>query len=97
MRRCAVCGVAGPDVRDWETHGGTRYGMACRGECAGLLWESHFVKAAKLGEHEHACILWQWQRRRAEVTGVAFLLPYPKTKAEAQLDRWAASLPPEAA
>lgn len=77
--------------------GGTRYGMACRGECSGLLWESHFVKMTGGGEYELAVILWQWQRRRAEVAGAAFLLPHPKTQAEVQLERWAASLPQETA
>ena len=95
--RCAVCGRSGPEVREWLTVDGTRYGMACRGECAGLLWEAHFVKATGAGEYELAVILWQWQRRRAEVEGIAFVLPYPKTQAEAQLERWAASLPQETA
>ncbi len=91
MKRCAVCGATHGDIREWETAGGTRYGMACRGECAGLLWESHFVKATKGTDYDYACILWQWQRRRAQVEGRVFVLPYPKTTAEVVLERWAAS------
>lgn len=96
MRRCAVCGRT-EGVIEWETLNGTRYGMACRGECSGLLWEAHFVKMTKGGEYETACILWQWQRRRAAVEGRPFVIPYPKSPAEVQLERWAASLPQEAA
>ena len=97
MKRCAVCSRSHADVHEHRTIGGTRYGMACRGECHGLLWESYFVSATGGGEYDLAVIVWQWQRRRAEVEGRPFVLPHPKTQAEAQLDRWAASLPVEAA
>lgn len=78
--RCAVCGSESPDVREHETAGGTRYGMACRGECAGLLWEAHFNRATGATEHEHA--LWKWRRRRSDVEGRVFLERPPESPAE---------------
>jgi len=80
--RCAVCGAQTPDVRNWETHSGTRYGMACRGKCACLLWEAHFTRVTDSNEFEHALVLWKWQRRRAEASGVAFVVPPPSSEVE---------------
>ena len=81
--RCAVCGGTDPHlVRDWETRGGTRYGMACRGECAGLLWEAHFLRATGCTDDEMDLLLWRWRRRRAEVQGQDFPEPSPMSRVE---------------
>lgn len=83
MMRCAVCGGSDASkVHDWETHGGTRYGMACRGECAGLLWEAHFLRATKVDAGELDLLLWKWRRRRSEVEGRTFSEPPPMSEAE---------------
>lgn len=81
--RCAVCNGSDPHlVREHQAQGGARYGMACRGECAGLLWEAHFASVTDSTEFEHSLVLWRWQRRRAEVAGVAFLVPPPSSEVE---------------
>lgn len=84
--RCAVCGRQSADVKEHRTISGTRYGMACVGECQGLLWEAHFVRATGGDDYSHALILWGWRRRRAEVEGRTFLEEPPKSKAERELD-----------
>lgn len=93
--RCAVCGRSTPEVLRWATRGGTDYGMACRGECAGLLWEAHFIRATSGSEEDQALILWRWRRRRAEVEGRRFDEPAPMTAAEqlaaAQQAYWGAA------
>ena len=81
--RCAICGGSDPaKVRDWETAGGTRYGMACRGEHAGLLWEAHFIKATGGTADALELLLWRWRRARAEAEGRAFVEPPPMSEAE---------------
>lgn len=81
--RCAVCGFAGPGIESWSTVGGPSYGMACRGECAALLWEAHFVRVAHPGDaYEAACMVWKWRRRRSEVEGVRFAAPPPVSPGE---------------
>ena len=85
--RCAVCGSDGgaPVV----LFSGANLGAACPGtECAGLLWESHFVATTEPGDADAAAlVLWMWQRRRAQVQGRPFMTPAPKSKAERELDR----------
>jgi hypothetical protein len=85
--RCAVCRVDDGRVRRWHTVGGTDYGSAHPGECAGLLWEAHFIAATGQSEHEHALILWRWKRRAAEVAGAPFNAPLPVSPAEAAVTR----------
>lgn len=80
--RCAVCGKTTPDVREHRTHGGTRYGVACRGECSGLLWEAHIASVTGATEFEQSLVLWRWQRRRAEASGLAFAVPPPSSDVE---------------
>jgi hypothetical protein len=87
MMRCAVCGATVGDVREWTTQGGARYGMACRGECAGLLWEAHFQGQTPdsdrdYAEFEAALMAWKWRRRRAEVEGVRFDVAAPESAVE---------------
>lgn len=85
--RCAVCGRTAPDVYRWSTVGGTDYGMACRGECAGLLWEAHFIRVTDGTEEEHSLIVWKWRRRRAEVGGRRFAEPMPESESDAAFRR----------
>lgn len=85
--RCAVCGSEGLEVREHVTAGGERYGMPCPGECSGLLFEAHFIRATGGDEHEHALVLWRWRRRRAEVEGRTFLERPPESAAERALTR----------
>ena len=85
--RCAVCGRAEASVCRWVTQGGTDYGSACRGTCAVLLWEAHFVRATGGTEDELALCVWKWRRRRAEVAGRGFAEPMPETEADAEWRR----------
>jgi hypothetical protein len=83
--RCAVCGRL--DAREWHTVSGTRYGMAHRGVCAGLLWEAFFQGLIPdadpaYAEFEAALMAWKWRRQRAEVEGVAFTTPPPESQVE---------------
>ena len=87
--RCAVCGRQSADVKEHRTISGTRYGMACVGECQGLLWEAHFNAQTEAGPDEHALTLWAWRRRRADVEGRIFLEEPPKSSAEKSSERWA--------
>lgn len=81
--RCAVCGSTdAAKVREWETRGGTRYGMACRGEHAGLLWEAHFIRATAGTQDELELVLWRWRRARSESEGRAFREPPPMSAEE---------------
>lgn len=73
--RCAVCGR--DEGKRRETVGGDFFGNACDGECVGLLWESHFVRACQGTEADHSLMLWKMKRRRAEVTGLPFSEPMP--------------------
>lgn len=66
--------------------------MACAGECAGLLWEAHLIRATGASEHEHALILWRWKRRRAEVELRPFTDPLPESPVERELRRVVAQL-----
>lgn len=91
MSRCAVCGVSSSAVSEQVTLGGTRYGMACPGECQGLLWESHFVRATGAKPYECALVLWGWRKRRCEVEGKPFNEEPPKSPAEKSSERWASS------
>ena len=90
--RCAVCGRQSADVKEHRTISGTRYGMACIGECQGLLWEAHFVKQTSDEPYDHALVLWGWRRRRAEVEGKSFNEEPPKSPAEKSSERWAISV-----
>lgn len=85
--KCAVCRTETGRVRRWVTLGGTDYGAAHPGECAGLLWEAHFIAATGQSEHEHALILWRWKRRAAEVANAPFTTPPPTSPAEAAVVR----------
>lgn len=78
--RCIVCGLEGG--KRLVTAGGEDLGCAHDGECLGLLWESHFLRATGGLEHEHAEVLWRWQRRRAQVAGLPFIDPCPTSPAE---------------
>ncbi len=84
--RCAVCGLDG--AKKLTTVGGEHLGHAHDGECLGLLWESHFLRVTGGLEHEHAEVLWKWQRRRAQVEGRPFTEPCPTSPAEDEIDRW---------
>ena len=75
--RCAVCRLDDNSVRRWHTAGGADYGSAHAGECAGLLWEAHFLSATGATEDDQSLMLWKWRRRAAEVAGVAFLEAMP--------------------
>lgn len=75
--RCAVCGRDSAGVTHHVTAAGHRYGSACPGECAGLLWEAHFDRATNAAADQHALTLWRWRRRRADVEGRVFLEPPP--------------------
>lgn len=83
--RCAICGATDPGkVRNWETNGGTRYGMACRGEHAGLLWEAHFLRATGAEAGELDLLLWRWRRARVESEGRRFDEAPPMSEVERQ-------------
>lgn len=83
--KCAVC--ASDSGAPVALASGVYLGSACPGECTGLLWESHFVAATEPGDADAAAlVLWRWQRRRAEVAGLAFTMPAPKSRAERELD-----------
>lgn len=87
--RCAVCGKDG--AKEWSSSSLTVFGRAHEGICFALLWESHYVAATGGSEHDHAFVLWQWQRRRAEVEGRLFTEPPPLSPADeetnAELER----------
>jgi hypothetical protein len=89
--RCAVCGRT-ENVSEMRTCGGERVGNFCAGKCQGLGWQAWFTMKVGGNEHEHALCLWEQKQRRAEVAGLPFLEPIPKTDAEVALDRWATSL-----
>ena len=93
--RCAVCGRESA-IRQ-ETVSGDFFGNACEGACLGLLWEAWFIKRTAGSEFDHALILWQWKRRRAEVEGRPFAEAPPKSIAEKAWGRVALSrdVPPE--
>jgi hypothetical protein len=79
---CAVCGRdgAGPlMLRD-----GTRVGLACPGECIGLLWEATWqARNPKDATAQGRALLgWEWRRQRALVGGAEFTEPAPKSAAE---------------
>ena len=84
-RRCAVCGRV--DARRLETLGGSYLGTACDGECTGLLWESHLVRALGGGPEDVALVLWSWQRRCAEVHG-RLVPPRPTSSGERAVEAW---------
>lgn len=88
--RCAVC--SRPGAKKLTTIGGTHLGYACAEVCTGLLWEAHFVRATCGSDYDHALILWQWKARAADVNGVPFREPMPKSPDEVLLDQWAASV-----
>lgn len=91
--RCAVCGR--PGARAERTIGGVFYGNACTaegGQCLGLLWEAHFVKATGGSQYEHECILWHWRKRRAEAEGIIFLAPFPTDPRDVASERLAREL-----
>lgn len=92
--KCAVCGRDGA-VRQ-ETVSQTFYGNACAlddgGRCLGLLWEAHFVKATGGSQYDHESILWHWRKRRAEIEGVIFLVPFPVDPRDVASERLAREL-----
>ena len=88
--RCAVCSRVG--AKQLTTVGGTHLGFACAEVCTGLLWTAHFVRATNGDDYDHALVLWEWKGRAADVNGVPFKEPPPKSPAEKALDRWAGSL-----
>lgn len=83
--RCAVCAVEG--ARPLVTVGGEALGHAHDGECVALLWEAHFLRVTEAPEHEHAEVVWKWQRKRAQVEGRRFTEPPPTSPAEDEAER----------
>ena len=87
--RCAVCGREAAHRN--ETASGEFFGNACKGTCLDLLWKAWFIKRTGGTEFEHALILWEWKRRRAEVEGRPFSEAPPKSAAEKAWGRMALS------
>ena len=85
MSDCAVCGKPGAGVLELADE--TRVGLACPGECVGLLWEAHFLRATKAPAHEHAEVLWMWRRKRADAEGRVFLEAPPTSPTEREARR----------
>lgn len=88
--RCAVCGVEGAreltNSRSPENGGPESLGHAHDGECVALLWEDYFIRAIGGDAHEHAEVLWRWQRKAAQVAGRPFATPPPKSPAEQEME-----------
>lgn len=89
--KCVVCGSS--KAIEMRTHSDEVVGVACRGECAGLMWEAFF-----LGRHgtatERAEVAWRWRRLRAELDERLFSEPCPKTPGELACDRWVSQFDP---
>jgi hypothetical protein len=90
--QCSVCGLDG--AKQLTTAGGKDLGYAHEGECLDLLCESYFLRVNNGLEHEHAEVLWRWQRRRAQVEGVPFSEPCPTSPTEDEIDRSAKAVTP---
>lgn len=84
--RCAVCGAIG-SAKPLTLVSGATVGAFCVGECTGLGWESHFLRAVRAPAHELAELAWRWRRHVAATKRIAFTEPAPVSPGERLLNQ----------